>query len=142
LKPDLVLEAHSLVGEYASKLLANGLSVPVALVSQTIISACAGPEMFGNFTFLANFFSESVAFSRFRHIDWLPGKLSQRPRTITDGAVLLGFVGLVALLVGALVWLSFGLGVHQLLWPGHRGRWWRSRRAPHLRAGRPRWPAR
>ena len=110
-------KGHSLNIRYASKLITNALSVPIALISQAIIPRALGPESFGNFSFLANFFSECVTFLDSGTSIGFLGKLSQRPDDRGLVRFYWGFVTAVGLLVGLLVWLSFGIGIHEFLWP-------------------------
>jgi hypothetical protein len=73
------LRGDSLRKRYFFKLLTNLISVPVYLVTQAIIPRGLGPQAYGDFTFLTNFFFQVMGFLSMGTSIGFYTKLSQRP---------------------------------------------------------------
>lgn len=110
----------SLRVRYSSKLIANFVGFGVSLLSQAIILRGLGPSLYGDFSFITNFFSQLVGFFDLGSSIAFFSKLSQRPREQKLIFFYMSFCLLMALLV-----LIFSLGLlffnwGTVFWPGQQ----------------------
>lgn len=70
----------SLKKRYIFKLITNLVTIPVALVTETLVPRALGPALYGSFSFLNNFFNQILAFFNVGTATAFYTKLSQRQK--------------------------------------------------------------
>ena len=112
----------SLGKRYFYKLLTNLVGLPVYLVTQAIIPRGLGPQAYGDFNFLTNFFSQVMGFLDMGTSIGFYTKLSQRPRETALVSFYFYFllVSVITLLSGVTVATQTFL--FPILWP-HQEIW-------------------
>lgn len=119
LKPiEAEIPRDSLKKRYVFKIISNF----VALISNVIVQAIAprslGPQAFGDFNFLTNFFDQVLEMADGRSSVGALVKVSLRPNESGLLVFYLYFSALVSILVFAGVGAIFALGLDQVIWPG------------------------
>jgi O-antigen/teichoic acid export membrane protein len=111
----------SLRKRYFSKLTTNLLGMVIGIITQSIVPRALGPAVYGNFSFLTNFFQQVVGFLNFNTSTAFYTKLSQRQ----DDRKLVSFYFYVILLLGLILGLfvaaCFMVGKSNTIWPGQSG---------------------
>lgn len=110
----------SLAKRYTAKLSTNLVGLAINLVIQAIIPRGLGPRIYGDFSFLSNFFTQFTAF-------WDAGtsicfytKLSKKPGEFGVVPFYIGYALLVSLLMFACVGLAQLTSIHQIIWPNQQ----------------------
>jgi O-antigen/teichoic acid export membrane protein len=107
----------SLGKRYFYKLLTNLVGLPVYLVTQAIIPRGLGPQAYGDFNFLTNFFSQVMGFLDMGTSIGFYTKLSQRPHeTSLVSFYFYFFLASVIILLGA-VTVAIKTSVFGVIWP-------------------------
>lgn len=110
--------SDSIKKRFIFKLSTNFVSLFVGLVTQAIIPRGLGPKLYGDFSFLTDFFSKIIGFLDMGTSTCFFNKLSQRP----DDSQLTGFYfrlsGLVSLIVIIFTVAGNWSGIHTIIWPG------------------------
>ncbi|MDD5005991.1 MAG: polysaccharide biosynthesis protein [Candidatus Omnitrophica bacterium] len=110
-------KGDSLRKRYFYKFFSNILGFPINLVMQSIITRGLGPQNYGDFNFLSNFFNEVIGFFNMGTSIGFYTKLSQRPKESKLVLFYFYFMGVVMLLVAAFVIVSHSTGLYTKLWP-------------------------
>lgn len=111
------LTNNSLKTRYLYKLVNNFIGIPFNLVTQTIATRVLGPESYGNFGFLNNFFSQLVSFFDAGTSDGFYTKLSQRQNEKSLLRFYWSFAFVISLLVLITLTLLYMLGLGEIIWP-------------------------
>jgi len=90
---------HSLRKRYAYKLVTNMAGFAISLLSAGMVPRGLGPEMYGNFSFLTNFFGEIKGFLDMGVTIGFYNKLSQRQTETTLIAFYFRFIAFSSLLL-------------------------------------------
>ena len=114
------LKKDSLKKRYFYKLFSNFVGILFNLVSQAIIPRGLGPEAYGNYSFLTNFFTQMTGFSDMGASTCFYTKLSQRPKEQGIVSFYFIFTGIIFVLISSFVFISMAFGVYHLIWPGQK----------------------
>ena len=106
---------------YIYKLAANFFGMLLGLVTAGIVPRALGPQFYGNYNFLTNFFTQIVNFLDMGTSTAYFTKLAQRPKD--QGLVSFYFIFTALVSVAILTFISFSLitGVSRVVWPGQAG---------------------
>jgi O-antigen/teichoic acid export membrane protein len=108
----------SLAKRYVYKLTTNTLGLFLSLGVQSIVPRTLGPDRYGVFVYLINFFSQVMDFLDSGSSIGYFGKISQRPQEKTLLTFYLLYIGFVCLSIMALTVGAGVFGIHKWLWPG------------------------
>ena len=112
-----VKPTDSLKKRYFAKLAANLFGLAIGVVTQAIIPRGLGPEAYGNFSFLSNFFSRIVGFLDMGTSIGFYTKLSQRQRDFGLVSFYLSFTGIASFLLIIFVECIHVTGAYATLLP-------------------------
>ena len=112
-----VKKTDSLRKRYAAKLSTNLVGVIIGGVTQAIIPRGLGPEAYGDFSFLTNFFSRFVGFLDMGTSIAFYTKLSQRPNDFGLIPFYLIFSGMASCLLLIFVGCTQLTSTYSVLWP-------------------------
>jgi len=112
------MSKDSLKKRYFYKLFSNSFGMGMGVVTQVIVLRGLGPQNYGNFNFLTNFFTQIVGFFHMSTPTALYTKLSQRQKDTGLVIFYSYFMGIVALLVFGITIAMHALGFSVKLWPG------------------------
>ncbi len=110
----------SLKKRYFYKLFTNILSIPISLLSQSIIPRGLGPKYYGDYNFLLNFFTQVFGFFDMGTSICFYTKLSQRPKQTRLVPFYAYFVAIVGLTVTGLVVIAHTTKAYMKIWPGEK----------------------
>ncbi|MFX0137641.1 MAG: lipopolysaccharide biosynthesis protein [Candidatus Hodarchaeota archaeon] len=116
-KTSMEKKEDSLNKRYLYKVTTNMVGLPLSLITNAIIPRGLGPEAYGDFNFLTNFFNKIFTLFDSGTSQAFYTKLSQRLedyRIISFYAI---FLLLVTIGVTAFVAVSFGIDIQNTLWP-------------------------
>ncbi len=114
------MRQDSLHKRYAYKMVANTISFFIGALTQAIIPRGLGPVAYGNFNFLANFFTQITGFLDSGTSTCFYTKLSSRHDESGLVSFYLYFIGIVALVILGFVAVALLSGLNLFLWPGQR----------------------
>lgn len=111
----------SLKKRYASKLISNSVKVAVGFVTVGMVPRALGPEAYGNFGFLTNFFISTVKFLTFGIPTAYYTKLSKRQneKKLIGFYIYFGILLMVIVFITLLGIVKFGL--QEIIWPDQKG---------------------
>jgi O-antigen/teichoic acid export membrane protein len=118
LEAEEVRPVDSLHRRYFYKLATGFVGLGLNVVIQAIIPRGLGPRIYGDFSFLSNFFTRLVAFFDTGTSIAFYVKLSQRPRESSLVTFYGYFVGIVSLLIACLLAVCQVTGIWVHIWPG------------------------
>lgn len=113
-------QTDSLRKRYAAKLSTNFIGMIISGVIQAIIPRGLGPQAYGDFSFLSNFFTRIVGFLDMGTSIGFYTKLSQRPNDFGLIPFYLIFTGLVSFLLFIFVGFTQLTFTHSILWPDQK----------------------
>jgi O-antigen/teichoic acid export membrane protein len=108
----------SLKTRYYYKLLSNLVGMVINLGIQAIVPRGLGPEVYGNFHFLTNFFNQLVGFLGLGTSAAFYTKLSQRQKDHGLITFYMLFMVVILTLLFVMVLISAITPIHNSLWPG------------------------
>lgn len=108
----------SLRKRYSYKLLTNLIGLPVYLVTQAIIPRALGPQIYGDFNFLTNFFAQVMGFLDMGTSVGFYTKLSQRPHETALISFYFYFLLVSLIILFGAVAVTVKTSVFHLIWPG------------------------
>lgn len=121
--PPAIPRSDSLRRRYSFKLLSNVVTLAGNFVTQLLVPRALGPALYGDYSFLTNFFTQVTGFFDAGTSTGFYTRLSQRQQDR-------GLVRFYALIVGAVLAVVAGLAavvfaarLQTLLWPGQTGRY-------------------
>jgi len=114
------MRADTLRKRYLSKVFANSIGLVISLVTMGIIPRGLGPNMYGNFSFLSDFFNRLVGFLDMGTSTAFYTKLSQRQRDFGIVSFYIMFACLASLLVFAFVGFAQITVSYNILWPDQK----------------------
>jgi len=112
--------SNSLSKRFSFKLITNAVGLVLSLIIAGIIPRSLGPQAFGDFSFLTNFFERVFNFVDNGTSMAFYTKLSQRPKDKGLIRFYSGFIIFFSLLVFVLVAIAFGVNIDQILWPDQK----------------------
>lgn len=112
----------SLKKRYIFKIISNFIGLISNVIVQAIAPRSLGPQAFGDFNFLTNFFDQVLEMADGRSSVGALVKVSLRPNETGLVVFYLYFSILIPLLVFGSIGIIFGLGLDQLIWPGQVGK--------------------
>ncbi len=107
----------SLKKRYLSKFLANLFSSAIGLIIQAIVPRGLGPQQYGAFNFLSNFFTQLVSLGEMGSSYAFYTKLSRRPGEYPLVIFYTYFFCLVSLLILAVAIIAQAMEINHWLWP-------------------------
>ena len=107
----------SLQKRYLYKLVANIIGFLVMMVTQAIIPRGLGPKVYGDFSFLTNFFNQIVGFLDMGTSIGFYTKISQRSKEFGLVSFYFYFAMFVSVVVLVFVTISVTTSLHVKLWP-------------------------
>ncbi|MDD4910445.1 MAG: lipopolysaccharide biosynthesis protein [Candidatus Omnitrophica bacterium] len=110
----------SLNKRYFYKLSTNIAGFILSFVTAAIAPRGLGPKLYGNFSFLTNFFSQITGFLDMGTSMCFYNKLSQRPKDHSLAAFYRYFMACVTLITLAFVAFAHLTSLHINLWPGQK----------------------
>ncbi len=126
---DIVLEnivcekptrGDSLKKRWLYKFFANTAGFGIGFIIQMIVPRGLGPNAYGDFSFLNNFFSQFLAFFDMGTSTCFYTKLSRRPKEHGIVSFYLYFAGFVIVSVTAFVGVAMATGTYPKFWPGQQ----------------------
>ncbi|OGS19433.1 MAG: hypothetical protein A2219_00375 [Elusimicrobia bacterium RIFOXYA2_FULL_50_26] len=109
---------HSLRKRYVYKLATNMAGFVISMFSAGMVPRGLGPEMYGNFSFLTNFFGEIKGFLDMGVTIGFYNKLSQRQNETTLIAFYFRFIAVSSLLLLGFVLFTHFTPLPGKIWPG------------------------
>lgn len=107
----------SLKKRYFYKLFANLFTIPIALVSQSLITRGLGPKNYGDYNFLTNFFIDFMNFFDSSSSIGFYTKLSQRPKETKLITFFAYFILTTSSAIIIFVLLAYLMGYYKQIWP-------------------------
>ena len=114
------MRGDSLNKRWLYKFFANTFGLGIGFIIQMIVPRGLGPNAFGNFSFLSNFFSQVVAFFEMGSSTCFYTRLSQRPKEHGLVSFYIYFSGFVASGVLVFVTLAMLTATYPKFWPGQQ----------------------
>ena len=108
----------SLKKRYFYKLFSNFIGFFLNLFAQAIIPRGLGPEAYGNYNFLTNFFTQLVGFFDGGTSTCFYTKLSHRPKEAGLVSFYFMFSGIVSMAMILFIFMSVVTNVYPKIWPG------------------------
>lgn len=108
----------SLKKRYLYKLFSGFFGFIFNLVSQAIIPRGLGPEVYGNYNFLTNFFTQLTSFVDAGTSTCFYTKLSQRPKEQRLVSFYFLFGGLIFILTVLCIAIMVAANIYPIIWPG------------------------
>ena len=107
----------SIKKRYLYRLFTNIISIPLGIVTQTIVARSLGPALYGDFSFLTNTFSRVISFIETGTSTYFFTKLSQTPEDKKLVRFYWHLMSIVASVVCLIVVFSELFNFKQLIWP-------------------------
>jgi len=111
-------EEHTLKKRYFYKLSSNLWGLLAGLVTMVIIPRALGPVAYGDFNFLTNVFNQVVGFLDMGTSTGFYAKLSRRQKEPKLVWFYLNFVGIVVIIIGLFMGITYFTKLYKILWPG------------------------
>ena len=102
---------------YLFKLITNLVGLFVGIITQSIVPRALGPALYGNFSFLTNFFWQTVAFLNLTSSTAFYTKLSQRQNEKGLISFYYLFIFSLGFVLSLFVAGCFASGFNEYLWP-------------------------
>lgn len=113
-------KTDSLKKRYLFKLLANLIGLPTSLIIQALIPRALGPNLYGDYNFLTNFFSQVVGFFDMGTSTGFYTKISQRPEEKALITFYLYFSSVIVLLIFGVVVILETSTIKTIILPGQK----------------------
>jgi len=105
---------------YSYKLFANSVNFMFNLIIQAIIPRGLGPEAYGSYHFLTNFFSQITGFSDMGFSTCFYTRLSQRPKEEGIVSFYFIFMATVTVFISSFAVAAGVFGLNTVIWPGQK----------------------
>src|SRR3990167_6091422 len=102
---------------YLYKLFSNFINFLFSLISQSIIPRGLGPEAYGSFSFLTNFFTQMTGFMDAGTSTYFYTRLSRRPKEQGLVSFYFIFAGVIFALIAFFVAIMVTAAIYPILWP-------------------------
>jgi len=102
---------------YLYKLFSNFINFLFSLISQSIIPRGLGPEAYGSFSFLTNFFTQMTGFMDAGTSTYFYTRLSRRPKDQGLVSFYFIFAGVIFALIALFVAITVTAAIYPVLWP-------------------------